>query len=163
MDELIIRCFYEDVTVRAVPARSSLRDDIGFLLSNHIPRQLANRFFGWFSQIVSPLLARAGETCNVNTIALNRIPKLFCKNERAVISTTLRPTGIVVTLVPEAAILVASIRLHFLDVLLNSQYRSKSEIPCRTPLRKGEEMGWFQHGSTLIVFAPKEVALCDPV
>jgi phosphatidylserine decarboxylase len=30
-------------------------------------------------------------------------------------------------------------------------------------LRKGEEMGWFQHGSTIIVFAPDGFALCANV
>ena len=272
------------MTVRAAAPKTRLREDIGFLLSNHIPRQLANRFFGWFSQIELPLLARAsiaiwrlfadldlsdartqrfqslhacftrelktgarpldgnprvitspcdaivgacgridhdqviqtkgfpyklqellldpqlvdryrdgqyvtlrltptmyhrfhapydcivdkvtyvaGDTWNVNPIALNRIPKLFCKNERAVIRTTLCPSGIDVTLVPVAAILVASIRLHFLDALLNTQYSGKTEIPCSAQFRKGEEMGWFQHGSTIIVFAPKDVALCSSV
>jgi len=68
-----------------------------------------------------------------------------------------------VTLVPVAAILVASIRLHFLDVLLNMQYRGKAEIPCGAPLKKGQAMGWFQHGWTIIVFAPKGVALCGSV
>ena len=29
------------------------------------------------------------------------------------------------------------------------------------PLRKGEEMGWFEHGSTILAFAPAGVALCD--
>ena len=57
-------------------------------------------------------------------------------------------------LVPVAAILVASIRLHFLDVLLHLRYRGPNEIACDAALRKGEEMGWFQHGSTIIVFAP---------
>jgi phosphatidylserine decarboxylase len=270
--------------MHAVPARTQLWEDLRFLLSNHIPRQLTNRFFGWFSQIDSPMLARAsiavwrlfadldlseartqrfrslhacftrelkagarpidgnprvitspcdaivgacgridhdqviqakgfpyklqellldpqlveryrggqyvtlrltptmyhrfhapydcivdkvtyvaGETWNVNPIALNRIPRLFCQNERAVISTTLCPVGIVVTLVPVAAILVASIRLHFLDVLLNQQFRGKAEIACRASFCKGEEMGWFQHGSTIIVFAPESVALCGTV
>jgi phosphatidylserine decarboxylase len=268
--------------MRAASAKTLLREDLGFLLSNHIPRQLANRLFGWFSQIESPLLARAsiavwrlfadldlgearaqrfpslhacftrelkpgarpvdgdpgvitspcdaivgacgridgieliqakgfsytlqdllidpelvelyrdgqyatlrltpsmyhrfhapfdcivdkvtyvsGDTWNVNPIALNRIPRLFCKNERAVIRTRLCPSEIVVTLVPVAAILVASIRLHFLDDLLNRRYRGKTEIPCRAPFGKGQEMGWFQHGSTIIVFAPKGFALCE--
>ena len=270
--------------MRAASAKTRLREDIGFVLSNYIPRQLANRFFGWFSQIDSPMLARAsmavwrlfadldlsdartqrfrslhacftrelkpearpvdsdphvitspcdaivgacgridrneliqakgfpytlddllidpqlvelyrdgqyatlrltpsmyhrfhapfdcsvdkvtyvsGDTWNVNPIALNRIPKLFCKNERAVIRARLLPSGIVVTLVPVAAILVASIRLHFLDVLLNTQYRGKTEIPCSASFCKGQEMGWFQHGSTIIVFAPRGVALCGSV
>ena len=28
---------------------------------------------------------------------------------------------------------------------------------------KGDEMGWFQHGSTIIVFAPRGYSLCDSV
>ena len=272
------------MTRRPATARSLLREDINFLVTNRIPRQLANRFIGWFSRIEAPPLARAsiaiwrlfadldlseartqqftslhacftrelkpgarpvdrdpqiitspcdaivgasggidrdelvqakefrytledllidrqlaalyrdgqyatlrltssmyhrfhaphdcivdrvtyisGETWNVNPIALNRIAKLFCKNERAVIRMILGRGGIVVTLVPVAAILVASIRLNFLDVLLNTQYRGDAEIPCRASFSKGQEMGWFEHGSTIIVFAPKGVALCDSV
>lgn len=45
--------------MHAVPAKILLWNDLRFLLSNHVPRQLANRFFGWFSQIDSPMLARA--------------------------------------------------------------------------------------------------------
>src|SRR5271163_3571338 len=258
---------YKDMTVRAAFDKTLLREDIRFLLENHIPRQLANRSLGWFSQIEAPLVARAsiaiwrlfadldlseartqrftslhgcftrelkpgarpvdrdpniitspcdaivgacgridrneliqakgfpytlqellidpqlvqlyhdgqyatlrltpsmyhrfhaphdcivdkvtyisGDTWNVNPMALNRIAKLFCKNERAVIRAMLRPSDIVVTLVPVAAILVASIRLHFLDALLNMQYHGAAEIPCRVSFVKGQEMGWFQHG-----------------
>jgi phosphatidylserine decarboxylase len=50
---------YINMTVRPASARTLLWEDISFLLSNRIPRQLANRFFGWFSQIEAPLLARA--------------------------------------------------------------------------------------------------------
>ena len=105
----------------------------------------------------------SGDTWNVNPIALKRIEKLYCKNERAVIKTTLVDTGHLITLVPVAAILVASIRLHFLDVLLHINYRGAKLIPCDAPFAKGEEMGWFQHGSTIIVFAPKGFALCENV
>jgi phosphatidylserine decarboxylase len=30
-------------------------------------------------------------------------------------------------------------------------------------LRKGEEMGWFEHGSTIIVLAPPGHGLCEGV
>ena len=63
----------------------------------------------------------SGDTWNVNPIALRRIEKLFCKNERAVIRTRLARDGHPVTLVPVAAILVASIRLNFLEVRLPEQ------------------------------------------
>jgi phosphatidylserine decarboxylase len=28
---------------------------------------------------------------------------------------------------------------------------------------KGQEMGWFEHGSTIVVFAPAGFRLCDDV
>ena len=64
-------------------------------------------------------------------------------------------------LVAVAAILVASVRLHFLNVLLHLRWRGPNEIPCDHRIGRGEELGWFQHGSTIIVFAPKGFTLCD--
>lgn len=272
------------MTVRQLLARLVLQEDINFLLTNRIPRQLATRFIGWFSQIEQPLVrdlsiatwklfadldlsdarkqefrslhdcftrqlqegARpidadpavlcspsdgivgacgriegieliqakgfpytlpellggpdkvdyyrngsyvtlrltssmyhrfhapaactvhevnylSGDTWNVNPIALKRVEKLFCKNERALIEATLSEGGQRILLVPVAAILVASIRLHFIDVLLHLRYRGPQRIACQANLSKGEEMGWFQHGSTIIVFAPAGFRLCDGI
>jgi phosphatidylserine decarboxylase len=105
----------------------------------------------------------SGDTWNVNPIALKRVESLFCKNERAVIRCRLKSTDQLVTLVPVAAILVASIRLHFLDVLLHLRYRGANVIPCDAQMSKGQEMGWFQHGSTIIVFAPEGMAFAEGV
>ena len=105
----------------------------------------------------------SGDTWNVNPIALKRVEKLYCKNERALLRTKLTAGGPIVTLVPVAAVLVASIRLHFLDVLLSLKYRGPNVFACDAPFRKGEEMGWFQHGSTIIVFAPDGFTLCEGV
>ena len=54
-------------------------------------------------------------------------------------------------------------RLKFLDVLLHLRYRGPNVIPCDAVLRRGEEMGWFEHGSTLIVLAPRGVCLSETV
>jgi len=105
----------------------------------------------------------SGDTWNVNPIALKRIDKLFCKNERALIRTRLADGGHVVTLVPVAAILVASIRLHFLHPSLDLRRCGCKFVACDVPLRRGEEMGWFQHGSTIIVFAPSGFTLHESV
>lgn len=105
----------------------------------------------------------SGDTWNVNPIALKRIEKLFCKNERAVLRTRLAAGGHIVTLVPVAAILVASIRLHFLDIVLSLKHRGPNVMPCDAPFTKGQEMGWFEHGSTIIVLAPRGFTLCDNV
>jgi phosphatidylserine decarboxylase len=105
----------------------------------------------------------SGDTWNVNPIALKRVERLFCKNERAVLRLSVGPNGDRVTLVLVAAVLVASIRLHFLDVLLNLKHRGPNVIGCDAGFRKGDELGWFQHGSTVIVFASDGYALCDEV
>jgi len=105
----------------------------------------------------------SGDTWNVNPIALKRIERLFCKNERAALTLKLAANGQTVTLVAVAAILVASIRLRCLADAFNRNYRGRSVIDCELPVRKGEELGWFEHGSTIIVFAPDGFALCEHI
>jgi phosphatidylserine decarboxylase len=34
---------------------------------------------------------------------------------------------------------------------------------CDAPFAKGQEMGWFEHGSTIVVFAPKGFSLAGTV
>jgi len=117
-----------------------------------------HRFHAPYDCRVEHVTYISGDTWNVNPIALKRIEQLFCKNERAVIRCRL-PSGQMLCLVPVAAILVASIRLHFLNVLLHIKYQGPNDIACDAMYRKGQEMGWFQHGSTIIVLAPPGVSL----
>jgi phosphatidylserine decarboxylase len=105
----------------------------------------------------------SGDTWNVNPIALRRVEELFCKNERAAIRTRLSGTGHAITLVPVAAILVASIRLNFLDTRHELRRDGPRTIPLDVSLSKGDEMGWFQHGSTIIVFAPPGFIISENV
>jgi phosphatidylserine decarboxylase len=105
----------------------------------------------------------SGDTWNTNPIALKRVEKLFCKNERAVIRTVLAGGGQMVTMVAVASILVASIRLHCLDRLLHLDYQGPNRFDCHASYEKGAEMGWFELGSTIIVFAPADLALCPGV
>src|SRR5580658_3516421 len=81
----------------------------------------------------------SGDTWNVNPIALKRIERLFCKNERAVLPITLTAGGQTVTLVAVAAILVASIRLHCIVDVFNRNYRGRNAIACDSQVRKGDE------------------------
>ncbi len=96
----------------------------------------------------------SGDTWNVNPIALRRVERLFCKNERAVIEARLNRDQTPIALVPVAAILVASIRLHCLNVLLHLRYRGPNVMSCQAPAQRGEELGWFEHGSTIIMLVP---------
>jgi len=97
----------------------------------------------------------SGDVWNVNPIALKRVERLFCKNERAVLRTRVGVAQYPLALVPVAAVLVASIRLHAMNVLMHLGWSGPHEIPSAQSFKKGEELGWFEHGSTIIVFAPK--------
>jgi phosphatidylserine decarboxylase len=102
----------------------------------------------------------SGDTWNVNPVALKRIERLYCKNERAVLPLqTVHPDG-AICLVPVAAILVASIKLHCLETALDMHYRGPQHIRCNVRLRKGDELGYFQHGSTIILFATGNHRFC---
>lgn len=94
----------------------------------------------------------SGDTWNVNPIALKRIERLFCKNERAVLESISADGVRDLTLVPVAAILVASMRFHSADITLNMHYIGPQRVELNVPVKKGDELGWFEHGSTIIVF-----------
>ena len=279
-------CMNAPMTIRSMLARVASQEDLNFLLTNRIPRQLATRFMGWFSQIEQPLVrdlsigvwrlfadldldeaskarrspacttassassspARArstriprcwsapatrssapaaqidgdradpgqglpvhaarsagrpragpastataatsrcgspracttastrrttaassrstyisGDTWNINPIALKRVERLFCKNERAVRAHA--PRG---RRPPDHAGAGGRDpgRQHPPALPGRApapQHRGPNVIACDARFRKGEEMGWFEHGSTIIVFAPKGFALCDGV
>jgi phosphatidylserine decarboxylase len=104
-----------------------------------------------------------GDAWNVNPIALARVDKLYCRNERVLIRARLQATAHLVTLVPVAAILVAGIRLRFLDIVVDPRRSDPLAIPCDVPFRKGQDMGWFEHGSTIIVLAPRGIAMSENV
>lgn len=135
----------------------------GHYVTLRLTSAMYHRFHAPHDARLEHLSYLSGDTWNVNPIALARVERLFCRNERAVLRLRLAQGGHPVALVPVAAILVASIRLHCLDVLLHLRYRGPHEIPCDTGFAKGEELGWFQHGSTIIVFAPRGFALCEGI
>jgi phosphatidylserine decarboxylase len=131
----------------------------GSYVTLRLTSSMYHRFHAPHDLSVEKVTYISGDTWNVNPIALKRIERLFCKNERAAIECRLARTGHLLTLVPVAAILVASIRLRFLDIRLHLRYQGPNRIDCNARLGKGEEMGWFEHGSTIIVFAPAGVSL----
>ncbi len=139
----------------------------GSFVTLRLTSSMYHRFHAPYDCTVERVRYFSGDTWNVNPIALRRVEKLFCKNERAFIRTRLGGDGPCagkhVALVPVAAILVASIRLHFLDVLFHLKYNGAKTITCDVAFHKGDEMGWFQHGSTVIVLAPKGFAMCEGV
>jgi phosphatidylserine decarboxylase len=99
------------------------------------------------------LLYLSGDTWNVNPIALRRVEQLFCKNERAVLEFSLPDAKTALTMVCVASILVASMEIHGAGRVLDLRYDGPSVIACKgRPVRKGEELGLFRSGSTIVLF-----------
>ncbi len=135
----------------------------GTFVTLRLTSSMYHRFHAPYDCRVESVTHICGDTWNVNPIALKRVERLFCRNERAVIRTVLGGSGHRVTLVPVAAILVAGIRLRFLDRPLRDHDGIARTFPVDATVAKGEEMGWFEHGSTIVVFAPDGFVLCDGV
>jgi phosphatidylserine decarboxylase len=135
----------------------------GWYATLRLTAGMYHRFHAPYACRVEQVTYVPGDTWNVNPIALKRVDALYCRNERATISCRLEASDHLITLVPIAAILVASIQLHFLDLLLHLRYRGPNRIACDATLDKGQEMGWFQHGSTIIVFAPSSFSFCPAI
>ena len=106
----------------------------------------------------------SGDTWNVNPIALKRIERLFCRNERAAIRLRLDagghradagagggdPGGQPAAALPRRAAAPAL-------------PRAAATSTATRAVAKGQELGWFEHGSTIIVFAPRGFALCPGI
>jgi phosphatidylserine decarboxylase len=134
----------------------------GRFVTLRLTSSMYHRFHAPYDLTIDKVTFIHGDVWNVNPIALKRVERLFCKNERAVLRAKL-PSGEALTLVPVAAILVASLRLHFLDLTLNAQSRGPVDFSCDAHVKKGDELGWFEHGSTIIVLAPDHFEFCDNV
>jgi len=104
----------------------------------------------------------SGDCWNVNPIALKRVERLFCKNERAAIRCRM-DDGTPVMLIAVAAVLVASIRLSFLDTARSLRIGGPRTIPVEAKVRKGDEMGYFEHGSTIVMLLPKGFAFAEGI
>ena len=137
----------------------------GYFVTLRLTSSMYHRFHAPADCTVEHVRYFSGDTWNVNPIALRRVEQLFCKNERAFIRARCNGVGPchgqAVALVPVAAILVASIRLHFLDVLFHLKYSGLRTFDCNAAFSKGQEMGWFQHGSTVIMLAARGFVLRD--
>jgi len=134
----------------------------GTYLTLRLTSSMYHRFHAPHNVQLQHVTYISGDTWNVNPVALKRVQELFCKNERAVLHMQTQE-GLPFLIVPVAAVLVASMRLHAVDVLLNLKYKGPNEMTCNAHYAKGQEMGWFEHGSTILMFVPPGFELCNGV
>ena len=121
----------------------------GRYVTLRLTSSMYHRFHAPHDCRVEQVIYISGDTWNVNPIALKRIERLFCKNERAVVRTKLAASGEPVTLVAVAAILVASIRLHCLDVVAEptAPRAQRHRLRCAIPQRRRARLvrAWLDH------------------
>ncbi len=135
----------------------------GRYITLRLKSSMYHRFHAPVDCTVEEIDYLSGDTWNVNPIALKRIEKLYCRNERAVVRMTQLSTTGSLCMVPVAAILVASMKFHCLPETLNLQYQGSNRIRCRARYAKGDEMGYFEHGSTIILFATRNYSLSNGI
>lgn len=137
----------------------------GRFITLRLTAAMYHRFHAPYDLTVEEVRYISGDTWNVNPIALKRVERLFCRNERAPMRVRLARGEYEMLLVPVAAILVAGIRFSFTDVGPHIRDGGTRTIPVSGPvsMEKGEEMGWFEHGSTIILFVPENFALADGI
>ncbi|PEQ12972.1 phosphatidylserine decarboxylase [Novosphingobium sp. PC22D] len=135
----------------------------GWYVTLRLTAGMYHRFHAPHDLTVEQVRYISGDTWNVNPIALKRIERLFCRNERAPIRVRLEHGGARLMLVPVAAVLVASIRLPWLDAERSVREGGVGGRAVSARFAKGAEMGWFEHGSTIVVLAPRDFALAPGV
>ena len=98
----------------------------------------------------------SGNLWPVNDIGVSQIGGLFSINERVV--TTLRCDPGEIAIVKVGATVVGKISLGFSDLISNRGEKTRLNLPVYPPkaYKKGDEIGRFQLGSTVILLFPKE-------
>jgi phosphatidylserine decarboxylase len=164
-DELMLQAKGMPYTLTALmgPTQDSAAFRGGMYVTLRLTSAMYHRYHAPHDCRVDHVTHIDGDTWNVNPIALTRVERLFCRNERAVVRLRLAHSGLPVALVPVAAILVAGIRLHWLDLVLHARRDGPTEFAQQASFRGGDEMGWFEHGSTIIVLAPRGVSLAPGI
>jgi phosphatidylserine decarboxylase len=133
----------------------------GVYVTLRLTANMYHRFHAPFDCRLDGATYTSGDVWNVNPPTLKRIARLYCKNERVAIHARLEGADEAFALVAVAAVLVASIHLSFLAEPLTLSYRGPTFIPCTARYRKGEELGYFHHGSTVIVLGTSGLTICD--
>lgn len=143
-------------------AEASQAYDRGTYVTLRLTAGMYHHFHAPHDLTVDQVTYISGDCWNVNPIALKRVERLFCKNERAAIRCKL-DDGTPVMLVAVAAVLVASIRLSFLDTTKSLRVGGPRVIPVEAKVCKGAEMGYFEHGSTIVMLLPKGFRFADGI
>lgn len=140
------------------PALASRFED-GIYATLRLTSTMYHRFHAPYNVHIDEVIYAPGDVWNVNPPALARVQRVYCRNERAIIPASLDGQGASIAIVAVAAILVDGIRLEFANTAFRLGSSGPRRITCKASVRKGHELGHFQHGSTIIVLGTRGLAL----
>lgn len=97
-----------------------------------------------------------GRLFSVNQKTINSIPEIYTRNERVIFHMNTYLGRVAVIMV--GALLVGSIQTSFVKL---GRARKATHHPINaTSIKRGDELGLFKFGSTVIVLLPQPISLC---
>lgn len=124
----------------------------GWFVTVRLTAAMYHRFHAPANGTIDTVQLIPGDVWNVNPATLARVDRVYCRNTRAVIPIALGAGESEMTLVPVGAVLVSSIRLALLDRSLRP-----GSNPCAARVSRGQELGYFEHGSTIVALTTPDV------
>jgi len=125
-----------------------------------------HRFHSPCDMVVDEAVHVPGRLWPVNQWAVSNVEEVFCANERIVMKCMqeLKGTGqnpVPFAIVAVGATMVGKVKLAFDEKLSTNEkgstFRRQSYAAFQATLAKGQELGRFEFGSTLVVVLPKEM------
>lgn len=105
-----------------------------------------------------------GRLWPVNSWAVSHVDEVFCVNERVVMKA-LGQNQENFAIIAVGATMVGKVKLTFDDTLTTNtkdgRFEPRSYAPFQANLKKGDELGRFEFGSTLVVVMPKKFGTLD--
>lgn len=124
-----------------------------------------HRFHSPCDMIVSEAAHVPGRLWPVNQWAVSNVDEVFCVNERIVMKAIQNQNGTPFAIVAVGATMVGKVKLAFDEKLSTNEkgsaFRRQSYAAFQATLAKGQELGRFEFGSTLVVVLPKEAGSLD--
>lgn len=111
-----------------------------------------HRFHAPFDGVVEEARHLPGDLWPVNAQAVAGVPGLFARNERVALLGRTR-AGQAFAFVPVGALNVGSIVMHALPGLATNRRdaRARTHVGLQCPVVRGEELGWFAMGSSIVL------------
>ena len=131
----------------------------GTYLTLRIKPNFYHRFHMAYDATIKRIGLIPGELWNINQATLHKVQSLFSKNERAILFA--ENEAFKMAIVPVGTVLVGSIKLNMLDYSFNHKYKDPIYLNTDYQAQKGEELGMFHYGSTVVILLDKQVTFSE--